>query len=242
MRTLLSVRELYFRYQNDEQLIEGLDLELHEGELLGIIGPNGGGKSTLLKLIVGQLWANRGHIHLLGQRPFAYLPQNQELNDLLPVSVKDLVELGQYGAGPGEQIMTPHQALELVNMQNKADHFVRNLSGGERQRVLIAKSLVQRPEILIMDEPSKGLDKKSMDQLFTMLKDISQKMGTGIILVDHHITHVMKVSDKLLCLGHQSHWHDKSELLNKKILEHIYDCELELALLESEGQGGHCCD
>lgn len=237
MRTLLSVRDLQFRYQTDEHLIEGLELELHEGELLGIIGPNGGGKSTLLKLIVAQLTPLQGQVHHLGDRPLAYLPQNQELNELLPVSVLDLVEMGLYGRLKNKDSMTALEALKLVNMQNKADHFVRNLSGGERQRVLIAKSLIQRPEILIMDEPSKGLDKKSMDQLFEMLKEITRNIGTGIILVDHHISQVTKISDKILCLGHQTHWHDKSELLDKKVLEHIYDCELELTLLEAEHQG-----
>lgn len=242
MRTLLSIRNLHFRYQPDERLIEGLDLELHERELLGVIGPNGGGKSTLLRLIVGQLAQQQGQVHLLGQNPLAYLPQNQELNDLLPVSVTDLVEMGKYGVFKKEQSMSPLEALKLVNMQNKAHHFVRNLSGGERQRVLIAKALIQRPEILIMDEPSKGLDKKSMDQLFALLKEITQKIGTGVILVDHHIAQVTKISDKVLCLGHQTHWHDQSELLNKEVLEHIYDCELELALLSGEIQGGHCHD
>lgn len=237
MRTLLSVRELHFRYQADERLIEGLELELHEGELLGIIGPNGGGKSTLLKLIVGQLTPLSGQVHHLGERPLAYLPQNQELNELLPVSVLDLVEMGLYGRKKKSETMTAPEALKLVNMHNKAEHFVRNLSGGERQRVLIAKALIQRPEILIMDEPSKGLDKKSMDQLFEMLKEITRNIGTGIILVDHHISQVTKISDKILCLGHQTHWHDKSELLDKKVLEHIYDCELELTLLGAEHEG-----
>jgi len=236
MRTLLSVQDLHFRYEANERLIEKLELELHEGELLGVIGPNGGGKSTLLKLIVGQLSPIQGQVHLLGNRPLAYLPQNQELNDLLPVSVSDLVEMGLYAQQKNDDSMTALEALKLVEMDNKANHFVSNLSGGERQRVLIAKALIQRPEILIMDEPSKGLDKKSMDQLFTMLKDITRDIGTGIILVDHHIAHVTKISDKILCLGHQTHWHDQPELLDKKVLEHIYDCELELALLSSESK------
>lgn len=240
MSHLVELGQVQFSYQEGHPLFKNLNLCLDAGEILGIIGPNGSGKTTFLKIILGLLHPQQGEVHLVESALYSYLPQSSELNDQLPLCVEDLIEMGSYALSPEEQkkCLPTDELLDIVGLKHKRKQRLNTLSGGEKQRVLIARALKKNPKLLILDEPSKGLDKKSLDQIFELFIQL-KKRGTALVLVDHHIQQITNVSDRILCLGHHQHWHDKSEYLNKSILEDIYDCELELALLKGQEHSGH---
>lgn len=235
MAHLIELNAMEFSYEKERPLFSNLNLCLDSAEILGVIGPNGSGKTTFLKIILGLLTPRKGQVNIVASESFSYLPQNSELNDQLPLTVEDLVEMGSYGLSDQQQksCLTTKELLEIVHLSDKKHQRLKTLSGGEKQRALIARALKKNPQLLILDEPSKGLDKKNLDELFALFLRL-KKRGTAMVIVDHHIQQVSEVSDRLLCLGNHQHWHDKSEYLNKNILENIYDCELELALLKGK--------
>lgn len=240
MSGLIQLEKIQYGHHADRPLFKDLNLTVHPGEILGVIGPNGSGKTTFLKIILGLIKPTVGNVILVEEAKFSYLPQTTEYNDNLPLTVTDLIEMGAYGVTKTKlsQCLATDELLGIVNLENKKDQPLNTLSGGEKQRALMARALKKNPQLLILDEPTKGLDKKSLDQLFELFTQL-KKRGTALVLVDHHIQQITQVSDRLLCLGHQQHWHDKSEYLNKTILEDIYDCELELALIKSQEHTGH---
>lgn len=235
MAHLIELEAIDFSFEKNQSLFKNLNLCLDQGEILGVIGPNGSGKTTFLKIILGLLNPNCGRVQIVAQENFSYLPQNSDLNDQLPLNVEDLIEMGAYGLNPLNQkrCITTQELLDIVHLSDKRLQRLNSLSGGEKQRALIARALKKNPQLLILDEPSKGLDKKNLDELFELFLRL-KKRGTAVVIVDHHIQQVCEVSDRLLCLGNHQHWHDKSEFLNKNVLENIYDCELELALLKGK--------
>jgi len=237
----LQIEHLSYAYQINKQILNKISFDLKKGESLGILGPNGGGKSTLLKILVGLLKKQSGSIKIEGlevdpssanyRHYFAYLPQATEFNEILPVRVKDLLD---YACLLKESATKISETLEIVGMLNKQDELISALSGGERQRVLLAKALIHGPKILVLDEPTNGLDSNGQDQLLAILNTIKKEQATAVIIVDHNINQILKHCDKILCLNNSGHWHDSKDLLTKNILESIYHCEFEHTLIHEK--------
>lgn len=245
---ILELSHLYFGFDPGPPLLNDISFELQAGETLGVIGPNGGGKSTLLKLMAGLLSAQRGHIYIEGKLvekeknfPFASIglvPQSSTLNHLMPVSPRDLLQMQQQidqkkgkKAEAVSEVKERQEILQLVGLEHKADALISSLSGGEKQRVLLARALIKRPKLLLLDEPFTGLDSTGQDQLVGLLKKIKQENNTTIVLVDHNLTEVIKNCDRIICLNKKVHWHNHKELLTKSVLESMYHCEFEHLLL-----------
>ncbi len=194
-------------------VLDEVSLDVKRGEFVGIIGPNGAGKSTLLKVIAGLLEPQCGIVLVLGKppghgQPIGYVPQTEAVNWTFPVSVLDVVLMGVYGKlglfhRPGE---TEHRAalraLEEVGMREFADEQIGELSGGQQQRVFVARSLVQNPELLLLDEPISGVDATSQHAIFTLLEE-RQKRGQTIVATTHDLSCVATWFDKVLCLNHR---------------------------------------
>lgn len=230
----LAVKDLRFAYSGSNCLFENLSFEIKSGDYLGIIGPNGGGKTTLLKLLVGELKPSMGSVtwsdengKALPQSEMAYLPQSSAMNDLLPIRLCDLLEFAR--------LKYPHQSdflaqkdtlLKLLKLETKEKEWIKNFSGGERQKALLAKALVTKPKVLFLDEPTKGLDRRSLNEFYHLLKKLAAETQTLIIMVDHHLQAMMHSTDFLLCLGNGTHWHDRSDLVKIAELEKIYQCEI----------------
>ena len=251
---ILTVNKVSFHYSPEQVILQDIDLQLHQGEVLGIIGPNGGGKSTLLKILVGLLhqtsgeYQIQGKVHSLRTFPyqlFGYVPQKKELNSIFPLTTLELLQLEKNNSTVTNQIIDT--AIQNYNLTSFLNSQINQLSGGQLQRLLIARTLLKNPKILILDEPSTGLDTQGIDQLGSMIKTIRAEKKQAIILVDHNIKQILKYSDMVLCLNKQHHWHDKKEKLSKHVLESVYHCEYEHELIHeqldsSTSSHHHCCD
>lgn len=196
-------------------VLDEVSFEVAPGEFIGIIGPNGAGKSTLLKVMAGLLPVQCGSVHLFGLAPrgaaqhmLGYVPQSEAINWSFPVTVLDAVLMGTYGRlgifrRPGAaEHAAALQAIDQVGMSAYSNTQIAQLSGGQQQRVFLARALVQRPKLLLLDEPIAGVDATTQHAIFTLLEDL-QHHGTTIVVSTHDLSCVAEWFDKVLCLNHR---------------------------------------
>lgn len=239
----IRVEELSFSYprgdfedslQEDREILHKITFEVSRGEILGILGPNGGGKSTLLKLLAGLLSPSSGKIEYPTSKSnegIIYIPQKDSRNMSYPITIHEYLESSRL---PKEKVSKSEclEALAKVDLKRPIDQQISGLSGGEFQRVLLAKAFLQKSQVILMDEPTKGLDGIGQDKLLELLGEF--KKNAAVILVDHNIAQVLKHCDRLLCLNKNFHWHDHRSQLNKNVLEHTYHCEFEHLLIHEK--------
>lgn len=244
-RPLLSLEKINFHYHPGEVILENIALELYPQEILGVVGPNGGGKSTLLKIMMGELTPKSGQISwawskkLEHYQKVSYLPQQLIDNDLLPLTLEDFLTIEAHTMSV---IYSPTQIMERLNLTHKRQQLLRNLSGGEKQRAYLARALMKKPALIILDEPTQNLDTNSVDQLLEVLVQTQQIDATAIILVDHNLNQVLKCCNKILCLNRRHHWHDTTTKLTNNILAAIYQCEFEHLVIHQlpDSHPSHC--
>ena len=180
--------------RGSETALSDVSFCIHHGERVGIIGPNGAGKSTLLEVLVGNIKPGKGTV-TYGSGKVAYVPQGGDgYNGIIPMSVWEVVMLG---SGGDKKRAT--RALKEVNIESVADRKINNLSGGQRQRVIIAKALASQPKLLILDEPTTGIDQKAEADFYGLLEKLSDN-GIAIILVGHEIETVKRYAERIICL------------------------------------------
>lgn len=254
---ILRSDKLGFSYDDSGVILKDISFALKKGESLGVLGPNGGGKSTLMKIIAGllkpttgELFFNEEPLSSMNHYPyhlFSYVPQSSELNPTMPVKVHEFLDFSISHF----KIKNPKlldELLELVGMSHKKNALISKLSGGEKQRVLIARAMIQKPKLLLLDEPTKGLDSNGQDQLLSLIETIKRRDNTAVMIVDHNINQIIKSCQNILCLNRHSHWHDHRDFLTKDILEDIYHCEFEHLLIHEkdlqnkEPHDHHFCD
>lgn len=196
MKTLIQVEQGYFHYPKQEKLLENINFHIQEGEFTAIIGANGAGKTTLLKLLLEQLSFQRGNI-TRKYRQISYVSQAQDkLQESFPATVLEVVllnlrqEIGYFHFTKEKHREKARKALKMVGMERYEKNLLKELSGGQRQRVMIAKALVQEPELLILDEPTTGLDKKSVEDLFDTLTNLNHEKGMAILMISHDLFRV----------------------------------------------------
>lgn len=204
-------RNLVLKY-DDFTALEGVTIKVHFGEALGIVGPNGSGKSTLLKSLCGLISPASGALCVLGSQPrdlpsgsIAYVPQVEAVDWSFPATVRDAVAMGRFarlkfwqrfGAYDREAVQN---ALEAVNMQDFATRHIANLSGGQQQRVFVARAIAQEPQLLLLDEPTTGVDAKTEEAL----REVVRRLVTGglpVIMTTHDLDRVNDWFDRLLVL------------------------------------------
>lgn len=246
---ILRSDKLGFSYDDSGVILKDISFSLKKGESLGVLGPNGGGKSTLMKIIAGllkpstgELYFNETPLNSMEGHPyhlFSYVPQSSELNPTMPVKVFEFLDFSISHF----KIKNPKlldELLDLVGMSHKKNALISKLSGGEKQRVLIARAMIQNPKLLLLDEPTKGLDSNGQDQLLSLIETIKRRDNTAVMIVDHNINQIIKSCQNILCLNRHSHWHDHRDFLTKDILEDIYHCEFEHLLIhEKDLQNEH---
>jgi zinc transport system ATP-binding protein len=238
---ILKADKISFSYNGEGPTLKDISFSLFSGESLGVLGPNGGGKTTLMKIIVGLLRADSGELFFEGKASndyknypfelFSYVPQNSELNTILPVKVSEYMEFAKSLHKKNNSLVDTDELLDLVGILHKKDSLISKLSGGEKQRVLLARALINRPKLLLLDEPTKGLDSKGRDQLLAIIEKIKTRDKTAVMIVDHNINQIIKNCHKILCLNRTYHWHDHRDMLTKNILEDVYHCEFEHLLI-----------
>lgn len=232
---IIKVRDLNFSY-NGQPVLRDVDLEVAAGDFMAMIGPNGGGKTTLLKLMLGLLSADRGQILIFGKSPKAvshrigYVPQDVHINKDFPVSVLDVVLMGKLKPGRGwtrhsdNDRAAARQALEKVEMADHDDRRIGELSGGQLQRVFVARALVTEPDLLFLDEPTASIDTKGQREFYTLLKELNESIT--IIVVSHDLMVVSGYVKSVACVNQRLHYHGHAELTGEMI-ELMYQCTAE---------------
>ncbi|NAT11328.1 ABC transporter [ANME-1 cluster archaeon AG-394-G06] len=224
-------------YFDNMPVLEGINLSIKDHDFLGIIGPNGGGKTCLLKVILGLLKPSRGEITVFGHTPergrkfVGYVPQYSLFNRDFPINVLDVVIMGRVGQikrfrrYSGEDKKLAYEALETVEMLDYRDSQIGQLSGGQQQRVFIARALVTKPKMLLLDEPMASVDSHMQTELYELFEKLRQQMA--IVLVSHDISAVSIYVDKIACLNRRLFYHDSKELTAED-LEESYLCPVEI--------------
>jgi len=236
---VLQIVDLFFKYRwNREWVLKGIDLEVEEGEFVAIIGPNGGGKTTLLKIVLGFLQPCRGKVLLFGRPPvksrhlIGYVPQYTTFGETTPLEVIDVVLEGRMAGWHlfpnrkdrqiGIEIL---ERLGIAHLQNK---LIRELSGGERQKVLIARALATNPRLIIMDEPTSAIDIEGQREIL----DLIESMEITRLVVSHDIKILMRKVDKIVYIQQTGIIHSGPKL---QIPLDRHFCEVELVeLLRSQ--------
>ncbi|MCO4793494.1 MAG: metal ABC transporter ATP-binding protein [Bacteriovoracaceae bacterium] len=245
MKNILEVKNLSYQYSENDLILSNVSFQLQSNTLLGIIGPNGGGKTTLLRIIAGLIPIQEGEIVWNGKEisknfhkelRLSYVPQRDTVNTSLPITVKDMIIFGNLPDKVNKRELS--KLLEKLGLTKLKDSLIKELSGGQLQRVLLAKALIRRPSVLLLDEPTKGLDSTGQDQLLNLMNTIQEETECSIILVDHNINQVIKHCDEILCLNRKHHWHDKKELFNTDIMNSVYHCEFEHSLIHENQKDG----
>jgi zinc transport system ATP-binding protein len=198
--SIISMNQVSFHYEG-RNVIDKLDLTILQRDFVGLIGSNGAGKTTLLKMIVGLLKPSSGEIQLFGQplsqftgwNRIGYVPQKNMLNPLFPATVKEVVLSGLYGKNRMLKRMTNEdrqkctEALHALGIEDLADIRIGKLSGGQQQRVFLARSLINNPELLILDEPTIGIDAETQESFFHMIKHMHQRHNITFLMVSHDV-------------------------------------------------------
>jgi zinc transport system ATP-binding protein len=246
----LTLRDVWVKLGGKFVLRE-IDFAVPPGSMFGLIGPNGGGKTTLLKVALNLLQPVRGEVIVFGkpwhEHPapgpsIGYTPQHHHHLPQFPVSVRQVVQMGRYGkvglCHPLRQTdkATVEQCLDLVGMLPLAKRPIDELSGGQKQRVFIARALAGGPQLLILDEPTAGVDTAARDQFYELIRDLQQRMALTVILATHDIGMVLKYCDVVGCLNETLTVHDTGN--RAVLLQHlqtIYDHSHVLFIHEHEG-------
>lgn len=246
----LTIENLNFSY-GESVIFENLNLNYNKKDFLAIVGPNGGGKSTILRLILGLLKPNSGSIKIQAKSPnlrkIGYVPQYIASSKSFPISVLEVVLTGlidkkMFGFYSQKDKKIALEKLKLVGMDEFANARICDLSGGQRQRVYIARALCGESEILLLDEPTASIDTMGQVQIFELLKELNLQ-GIGIIMVSHEINLALSyatkagyVANKELIM-HEISPHKAKRFLSHLEQEHGHFCDIELALKEC-GCGG----
>jgi zinc transport system ATP-binding protein len=218
-------------------VLEDIDMTIRENDFLGIIGPNGGGKTTMLRLILGLERPDSGTITVFGRTPeegrgsIGYISQFLEFDHDFPVTVLDVVLMGRLGARglfrrySGEDTAIALEALERVGLVGSRDRRLGDLSGGERQRILIARALTVGPRLLLLDEPHSGIDTKWQSSFYDLLRSLSAEMT--IVLVSHDVGALSAYVEQVACLNRKLYYHG-STTEGIAHLEETYQCPIEI--------------
>jgi zinc transport system ATP-binding protein len=193
-RLLLQARAIRVS-DGDRHLISDVSLSLHEAEIVTVIGPNGAGKTTLLKALLGLMPLAAGTLQRQPDLRIGYMPQKLALNPLLPITVQRF--LRQTGADSA----AIQRALEETGVQNLLQQSLHKVSGGELQRVLLARALLRKPQLLVLDEPAQGVDVCGQADLYRLIADIRNRHHCGVLLVSHDLHLVMAATDTVICLN-----------------------------------------
>jgi zinc transport system ATP-binding protein len=233
---VIQIHNLAFSYDG-EPVLKDICLDVLQGEFLGIIGPNAGGKSTLLKLIMGLLEPQRGSVLVFGKPPsnvsarIGYIPQHALFPHDFPISVEETVLLGRLGQTRPflgynrRDKAVARQAMEAVEIGPLRKKLLSELSGGQLQRVLIARALACEPEILLLDEPTANIDVRVEEDIFALLKQYNEKMT--ILVVSHDVAFISSYVTRVACLNRTLVCHDTADLTGQ-IIDELYGTHVRL--------------
>ena len=251
VETVVSFSDVNFAFEDGITVLENINFSLEAGEFACLVGPNGGGKTTLLRLMLGLLKPVSGKIKILGETPgrrqaqIGYVPQFSKFDAGFPVNVLDVVLMGClqrsffWGRYSEEQIEKARQALAEVGLQGKEERCFAGLSGGQKQRALIARALVSEPRLLLLDEPTASVDVHGTEQFYRMFEELNQKFT--ILMVSHDVGFVSGRVKSVLCVRKTLQVHPVTELTGEA-LQSIYGLDVHVIRHDHRcTEKGHVC-
>jgi zinc transport system ATP-binding protein len=252
MPPLIEISDLNFSYARSQPALEGINLNVERGSTLGLIGPNGGGKTTLIRLLLGLLEPTGGSIRIDGLPPakairrgdlIGYLPQASRTQANFPISVRQVVQLGLAGKTgmlrgyARDDLDFTEELMSRVGLADLASQPVGLLSGGQLQRAYIARALAPRPHLLLLDEPTTGIDQAGQQNFIDFLQGLKNDLGLTVVFVSHDLRAVSAISDRIACLNVHLHYHDVPDHLPAPLVYKMFACDLEAMGIKA----GHVC-
>jgi zinc transport system ATP-binding protein len=244
---LVEIEHLDFAYRQ-QLVLKHIDLSIQSGSIVGLIGPNGGGKTTLLRLLLGLLKPTRGTLRIAGLSPtraarrgdlVGYLPQNPSVPENFPLSARQVARLGLAGktrmlhAYAKDDLDFVEHLLDQTGVRDFAGQPVGHLSGGQLQRVLIARALASRPQLLLLDEPTTGIDRSGQQRFIDFIQTLKKQLDLTMVIVSHDLRTVSSISDRIACLNVTLHYHDVPQHLPGDLVHQLFACDLEALGLNS---------
>jgi zinc transport system ATP-binding protein len=242
MDYLVDISQLDFAY-GQQLVLKHIDLRVGRGSTLGLIGPNGGGKTTLIRLLLGLLAVRRGSIRIEGMTPreaiargdvVGYLPQNPQIPENFPLNVRQAVRLGLTGktgmlrSHRGEDLDFVESLIGRVGLGDLAERAVGELSGGQKQRMLIARALAPRPKLLLLDEPTTGIDAIGQQRFIEFIQSLQKELNLTVVFASHDLRVVSTISDRIACLNLTLHYHDVPQHMPAELMYRMFECDLEV--------------
>lgn len=194
-KLLISLISVDISFQQ-RPVLQGVDLSLHQGEIVTLIGPNGAGKTTLVKLVLGLVEPGSGKRFQQHNLRIGYMPQRLHIEPTFPLNVQRFLALA--GRYPRQEI---ENVLARVGVPHLQSSPVQKVSGGEMQRILLARALLRKPQLLVLDEPVQGVDLNGQKELYQLIKSIRNEIGCGVLMVSHDLHLVMAATDRVICLN-----------------------------------------
>jgi len=241
---LINIKNLFFKYQKTE-VLENVNLTIKDDDFLAIIGPNGGGKSTLLKLILGLLPLQSGTIEKnIENNQVGYVPQNTNLNIDFPITALEVVLMGHISSKKRlfgyskDEISCAIESLNQVGMKDFANKKIGDLSGGQRQRVFIARALCSNPKIMLLDEPTASIDVQGQQEIYELLRELNKSIC--IVVVSHDLSILLNYAKNVAHINRSLVYHSLAEVQKNVTLADDHLCEVEL--LSALGKTQICCN
>ena len=214
MTQVLSANHIHFARQG-KAILQDVSLNLNRGEIVTLIGPNGAGKTTLVRILLNLLPADSGQVERFGNPNIGYMPQKLHIDNSMPLSVHRFLSL------TGADKHAIGQALARVGVPDSKNQAVTRLSGGELQRVMLARAILRKPDILVLDEPVQGVDIAGQSQLYRLITELRDEFQCAVLMISHDLHLVMAQTDTVVCLNHHicCHGHPESVSADPAFLE-----------------------
>ncbi len=233
MESIIKLQNVYAGYSPNSYVLKNISLDINPNDFIGIIGPNGGGKSTLLKVILGLVPVQKGSISYgwkNNEHHIGYLPQSSNVDLKFPIKVSDVVLSGImgkkkfFGRYRKEDRTKAFDLLNRLGLNDYKNASIGELSGGQRQRVLLGRAIINKPSVLILDEPNSYVDKHFEAELYEMLTELNNEMA--ILLVSHDIGTISPIIKSIACVNEDLHYHNSNKI-SQEVLN-VYTCPFEL--------------
>ncbi len=238
---ILCIQGLSYRYDDGTEALRDVNLHVSRGTTLAVVGPNGAGKTTLLKVVLGLLTGYAGRVLIDGLSPVqtrhrgdvvSWVPQRAKMMWDFPVSVAQVVRMGLVGKTGllrrhrREDLDYAGEIMDVLDITDLADRPIGSVSGGQQQRAIIARALAPRPAMLLLDEPTVGVDQAGVDVFNRLMERIKKRFAITLVIVSHDLRTVLPECERIACLNRTLHFHDAPEKLTAEMLSDVFRCDL----------------